>query len=73
MQVFPIIVALKLEALSFWMEKHPDSLHWRFSKGFVLESIKIILENDDCTFNDEFCRQISGQLWKPFLLQHMLH
>ena len=32
----------------------------RFSKGFVLESIKIILENDNCTFNDEFYRQISG-------------
>ena len=33
-----------LEAIRFWIEKHPDSLHSRFSKGFVLEIIKIILE-----------------------------
>ena len=37
-----------LEAITFWMEKHPDSLHSRFAKEFVLESIKIILENNDC-------------------------
>ena len=49
-----------LETISFMTEKHPDSLHSRFSKGFVLESIKIILENNNCTFNDEFYRQISG-------------
>ena len=49
-----------LEAISFWIEKHPDSLHSRFSKGFVLESIKIILENNNYTFNDEFYGQISG-------------
>ena len=49
-----------LEATSFWIEKHPDSLHLRFSKGFVLESTKIILESNNCTFNDEFYRQISG-------------
>ena len=49
-----------LEAICFWIEKHPDSLHSRFSKGFVLESIKILLENNHCTFNDEFYRQISG-------------
>ena len=48
------------EAMSFWKEKHPDSLHSRFSKAFVLESIKIILENNNCAFNDEFYRQISG-------------
>ena len=30
-----------------------------FSKGFVLESMKIILENNNCSFNDELYRQIS--------------
>ena len=38
----------------YWIEKQLASLYSRFSKGFVLESIKIILENNDCTFNDEF-------------------
>ena len=49
-----------LEAKRFWIEKHPDSLHSRFLKGFVLESARIISENNSCTFNDEFYRQISG-------------
>ena len=54
-----------LEAIRFWIEKHQDSLNSRFSKGFVLESIKIILENNNCTFNDEFYRQISGTIFSP--------
>ena len=33
---------------------------FEISKRFVLESIKIILENNNCRFNDEFYRQISG-------------
>ena len=49
-----------LEAICFWIKKHPDSIHSRFSKGFVLVSIKAILENNNCIFNDEFYRQISG-------------
>ena len=49
-----------IEAIRFWIEKHPDPLHLKFSKGFVLGSMKIILENNNCTLNDEFYRQISG-------------
>ena len=33
-------------------------MHSRFPKGFVLEGVKIILENNNCNFNDEFCREI---------------
>ena len=49
-----------LEAIKFWLEKHPQSLHKRFSKDFILESSKFILENNTCTFNDEYYTQISG-------------
>ena len=49
-----------LEAINFWIEKHQESLHPRFTKQFILDSIKVILENNNCTFNDEFYRQISG-------------
>ena len=49
-----------VEAISFWREKRPGSLHSRFSKRFVLESIQIIFENNNCTINDEFYRKISG-------------
>ena len=37
---------MALKPISFWIEKHPDSLHFRFLKEFVLKSIKIILENN---------------------------
>ena len=43
-----------LEAISFRIEKRPDSLHFRFSKELILGCIKLRLENDNCTFNDEF-------------------
>ena len=33
---------------------------FRFSKGFALVSKKIILENNNCAFNDEFYRHISA-------------
>ena len=33
---------------------------FRFPKGFALVSTKIILENNNCTFNDEFYRYISA-------------
>ena len=54
-----------LSAISFWIEKHPDSLHLRFWKWFVQESMKIILENNNCTFNNEFYRQISRASMGP--------
>ena len=49
-----------LEARRFGTEKHPDSLHSRFSGRFVLEYIKTILEYNNCIFNNESYRQNSG-------------
>ena len=43
--------AYGLEALSYWIDKPPGSLHERFSKQFVLESARLILENSNCKFN----------------------
>ena len=41
-QVFPIIPHnCGVEELSFWIEKHPESLHLRFSKGFAPEKNNI--------------------------------
>ena len=37
---------LGLEAIKFWLEKHPNLIHKRFSKEFILEGIKVILENE---------------------------
>ena len=49
-----------LQAIAYWIELYPDSLNLRFSKDFVLEGIKIILENNNCFFNNKYYNQIKG-------------
>ena len=55
-----------LEAICIWVEKHPDSLYSRFSKGFELESIKVILEIIIVLLTMSFIGKLEGQLWVPF-------
>ena len=40
--------------------KFPKSLHPRFTKEFVLESVKFILENNNLNFDKEYFNQIKG-------------
>ena len=49
----------RLEPLDYWLENHPESLHARFNKEFVLECAKFILQNN-MKFNNEFYNQIKG-------------
>ena len=49
-----------LEAIEYWLDKFPESLHPRFSKKFVLESVKFILENHNLNFDNEYFNQIKG-------------
>ena len=49
-----------LEALNYWLENHPESLHARFNKEFILECAKFILQNNNMSFNHEFYNQIKG-------------
>ena len=50
----------RLEALNYWLENHPESLHVRFNKEFVLNCAKSILQNNNMKFNNEFYNQIEG-------------
>ena len=49
-----------LEAIEYWLDKFPESLHPRFSKEFVLESVEFILENNNLNFDNEYFNQIKG-------------
>ena len=49
-----ILHAFGLEALSYWTDKHPGTLHEKVTTQFVLESARLILESYNCKFNDEF-------------------
>ena len=49
-----------LEALDYWLENHPESLHARFNKEFALKCTKFILQNNNMKFNNEYYNQIKG-------------
>ena len=49
-----------LEAIEYWLDKFPESLNPRFSKEFLLESVKFILENNNLNFDSEYLNKIKG-------------
>ena len=55
-----LLVTFERGALDYWFENHPESLHARFNKEFVLECVKFILQNKNIKFNNEFYNQIKG-------------
>ena len=44
-------------AVEFGLERHPELIHNRFLKGFILEGLSIILENNSFSFNGSFYYQ----------------
>ena len=46
-----------LEHIEYWLDKFLESLHSRFPKELVLESVKCILENFNLNFNNEYFNQ----------------
>ena len=51
---------LGLKAIDRWLTNYPELIHKRFSKKFILESIKVILENNNFYFNDIISNQVRG-------------
>ena len=51
---------LGINAISFWLNKYPKELSNRISKDFILEGIKLILENNSFCFNDIYFLQTKG-------------
>ena len=43
-----------LEAIEYWLDKFPESLHPRFTKEFVFENVRFILENNNLNFDNEY-------------------
>ena len=56
-----------LEALDYWLENHPESLHAIFNEEFVLECTKLILQKNNMKFNNEFYNQISNTAMSTLL------
>ena len=53
---------LGIEAISFWLNKYRKELPNRISKEFVLDGIKLILENNSFCFNDSYFLQTKGMV-----------
>lgn len=51
---------LGLEAIEHWIDKFPDLLHDRFSKPFILQSLKFILEHNFMNFDGITYKQKLG-------------
>ena len=51
---------LGVHSIKFWLNKHPESLHPRFNKQFVVDSITLILTDNSFTFDDKIFLQKKG-------------
>ena len=51
---------LGLKAIEYWLDKYPELIHSRFNKSFILEALKLFLNNNHFVFNEEFFHQIDG-------------
>ncbi len=48
------------EAITYWLNKHPNSVNSRFSQDFIIKGISLILENNVFTFGDQYYVQTKG-------------
>jgi hypothetical protein len=55
-----ISLPLGLAAIKYWIEKHPDLLHKRFTLDFVVEGLSLVLKNSCFQFNDKYYRLKTG-------------
>ena len=55
-----IPIELGLEALAYWIGKYPTLISNRFTKAFMIESIKSILGNNYFTFDNDMYHQLIG-------------
>ena len=49
-----------IEGIIFWLEKHYNIIDSRFTKDFIIDSVRFILTNNSFCFNHEFYLQIRG-------------
>ena len=51
---------LGLQAIQYWIEKHPSSLLTGYNVEFIKEAVQLILENNTFQFDDQNYLQVSG-------------
>ena len=51
---------LGIKAIEYWIDKHPECIDPRFTKEFISESIRFILENNTFHFDNKYFIQTKG-------------
>ena len=51
---------LGLQAIEYFLDKYPSTIPKRFNKTFILDGIKLILENNIFKFNSTYYKQLKG-------------
>ena len=51
---------LGIEAIEHWLKLHPEEILDRFNHRFILEGLKIVLENNYFFFDHKYYLQIKG-------------
>ena len=51
---------LGLDAIKYWVERRRDLIPERFTKDFILESAKFVLENNNFCFDNDMYKQVKG-------------
>lgn len=49
-----------MKVMELWLEKYSETLKDRFYNEFILNAIKLILENNTFSFNDNYYKQVKG-------------
>ena len=52
--------SLGIEAITYWMEKHAGLINARFPKQFIIEGLKLVLNNNHFFFDNQYFLQIKG-------------
>ena len=55
-----IPVELGIQAVQFWIGKYPNLINDRFTQNFILEGLKIVLNNNTFSFDDKHYLQTKG-------------
>lgn len=48
------------EAIHYWIQTYPQTLHPRFNSDFILDSIQLVLENNAFSFGEKNFLQVQG-------------
>ena len=60
------------QAISFWIEKYPETLHPRFNKKIIKNGIGLILNNNSFQFNVNYIQTLGTVMGTKIASKYLL-